>query len=108
MSENSTTLAVDINHPIFTLHHVAAFLHVGVDRARHYVARPDFPRPRRLTDGGGRHLWLRDDVLQWFMGLPLLPAPVVPDQRTAQPAQPVPQPVQHSTYRPRPRRAVSL
>jgi hypothetical protein len=41
-----------------------------VNAAREYTYRPDFPRPRA---GFSKHLWVREDVLDWFAGLPPKP-----------------------------------
>jgi hypothetical protein len=61
---------IDLSVPIWTIEHVAAAFHLSVDAAREYTYRPDFPRPR---DGFARNLWTRQEVLDWFAGLPPKP-----------------------------------
>jgi hypothetical protein len=61
---------IDLSVPIWTIEHVAAALHLSVDAAREYTYRTDFPRPR---DGFARNLWTRQEVLDWFAGLPPKP-----------------------------------
>ncbi len=83
---------VDLADPIWTIHHVAAGLHLSVDRAREYTSSPTFPAPRA---GFGRHLWLRQRVLDWFEALPDGQARTTAAlrSRTRRPAQP-----RRSTY----------
>jgi hypothetical protein len=61
---------IDLSVPIWTIEHVAAAFHLSVDAAREYTYREDFPRPR---DGFSRNLWTRQEVLDWFAGLPPKP-----------------------------------
>ena len=58
---------VDLSDPIWTIHHVAQALHLSVDPAREFTYTAGFPAPR---DGFSRHLWLRQEVLDWFEKLP--------------------------------------
>lgn len=58
---------VDLAVPIWTIEHVAAALHLSVDRAREYTYLPSFPAPRA---GFTRNLWARQGVLDWFQLLP--------------------------------------
>jgi hypothetical protein len=57
---------IDLSVPIWTIEHVAAAFHLSVDAAREYTYRTDFPRPRA---GFSRHLWTRQEVLDWFAAL---------------------------------------
>jgi hypothetical protein len=88
----ATPAAVDLAAPIWTIAHVAAGLHLSVDRAREYTSSPAFPAPRA---GFGRHLWLRQQVLDWFEGLPAgqSHSTAAARSRTRRPAQP-----RRSTY----------
>ena len=61
---------IDLSVPIWTIEHVAAAFHLEVDTAREYTYRTDFPRPRA---GFSRNLWTRQEVLDWFAGLPPRP-----------------------------------
>ena len=61
---------IDLSVPIWTIEHVAAAFHLSVDAAREYTYREDFPRPRA---GFSRNLWTRQEVLDWFAGLPPRP-----------------------------------
>lgn len=74
--------AVDLSAPIWTIDHVAAALHLSTDRAREYTYSP---APRA---GFGRNLWLRQDVLDWFEGLPPGQRRATTTARTRRPAQP--------------------
>jgi hypothetical protein len=58
---------VDLSQPIWTIEHVAAALHLSVDRARECSYLTSFPAPRA---GFSRHLWPREAVLDWFASLP--------------------------------------
>jgi predicted DNA-binding transcriptional regulator AlpA len=71
---NSASAAPDLSDPIWTVEHIAHCFHIEVDTTREYTARDDFPAPRRLSPGGGRFLWPREDVLAWFHQLPTVSA----------------------------------
>jgi hypothetical protein len=58
---------IDLNAPIWAIDHLAEVLGMSVDRAREHTYSPGFPAPRA---GFSRNLWLRDEVLAWFAGLP--------------------------------------
>jgi hypothetical protein len=99
---------IALSVPIWTIHHVAAALPLKEDTAREYTYTPAFPAARA---GFSRNLWLREDVLAWFAGLPAAeagglrrrargtataaPAPSAPE--VAQPSRP------RRSYKPRPR-----
>jgi hypothetical protein len=58
---------IDLNAPIWAIDHIAVIFGVGVDRAHKLTRSHDFPAPRA---GFSRNLWLREEVLAWFIGLP--------------------------------------
>ncbi|MCL8251719.1 hypothetical protein AERO_10020 [Aeromicrobium fastidiosum] len=58
---------IDLNAPIWAIDHLAAALGVTVDTAREHTYSSSFPAARA---GFARNLWLRDEVLAWFSGLP--------------------------------------
>lgn len=106
----------DLADPIWTVEHAARCSHVSVDHIRTYAGRDDFPPARRLGDAAGRLLWPREEVLNWFLGLPQIPAARRRTQATpieTGPAHDARPPwttsakhgAQRSTYRRRPQRA---
>jgi len=57
---------INLSAPIWAIEHVAVALHLEVDTAREYTSSPTFPAPKA---GFARHLWLREEVLDWFRDL---------------------------------------
>jgi len=62
-----TIMNIDLNAPIWAIDHLADALGVSIDTAREHTYSPSFPAARA---GFARNLWLRDQVLAWFAGLP--------------------------------------
>ena len=110
-TSDATSVAPDLTDPIWTIEHVARCFHRSVDTAREYTGRDDFPAARRLGDAGGQLLWTREDVLAWFLTLPLVPAAARRRRRVDAPALVAPAPAKpgayNPSYKPRARRAAS-
>lgn len=60
-------MSIDLNAPIWGIHHLADALGLSADRAREHTYSPAFPAPKA---GFASNLWLREDVLTWFAALP--------------------------------------
>lgn len=61
-------MTIDLTVPIWTIEHVAAALgSINVGAARGYTYTAGFPA---AMQGFARNLWLREEVLAWFAGLP--------------------------------------
>lgn len=58
---------INLQVPIWTIHHVAAAFHLSVDTAREYTYRSDFPAPK---DSFAKNIWAAKEVLDWFDNLP--------------------------------------
>ena len=70
MTTTNSSLEHDLSSPIWTLGHIAQAFSKSTRTAREYSRRHDFPAPR--TIGGKDLLWLREDVLAWFIAQPTL------------------------------------
>jgi hypothetical protein len=102
---------IDLNAPIWAIDHVAAALHVSVDSAREHTYSLTFPAARA---GFSKNLWLREEVLLWFAGLPAVdrsrpdrrknPKAVVVAPSITPDADPV---IAASTYKPRRKKAAA-
>lgn len=60
-------MTINLQAPIWDIHHVAEALLLSVDTAREHSRNPTFPRPKA---GFAKNLWLREEVLAWFAALP--------------------------------------
>jgi hypothetical protein len=58
---------IDLSVPIWAIDHLSEALGVSIDTAREHTYSPSFPAARA---GFARNVWLRDQVLAWFAGLP--------------------------------------
>ncbi|KAA1423554.1 hypothetical protein FE697_008120 [Mumia zhuanghuii] len=103
---------IDLNAPIWGIHHLADALGLSADRAREHTYSPAFPAPKA---GFASNLWLREDVLAWFAALPttdrVRPAgrrnhPLVSKPAPA-PAPSEPASTKAKPYKPRARKAVA-
>lgn len=60
----------DLSSPVWTLGHFAQAFSISTRTAREYSRRHGLPAPR--TIGGRDLLWLREEIVAWFVAQPTL------------------------------------